>query len=131
MLSKPEVCNNLLYIFVDFYIPHKPSLRGNLFGLKYKGFSTFIKGGKIQTYFFIFFILKHFFNQNRIIRWYYWGPDSSLDTKLSEFELSHNFLSYASYDIKWHKMSYGAYDRKIWQNSISSNILSKEPFGPQ
>ena len=60
--------------------------------------------------FFKFFIFKQFLSQNPMNGCDCWGPDGRLDTKISEIDLCHIYVSYASYDIKCHIMSYDAYD---------------------
>ena len=60
-----------------------------------------------------------------------WGPDGHLDTKIDKFDLCHIYMSYASYVIIWHLMSYDAYDIEIWQKSNWSILVSKRPSGPQ
>jgi hypothetical protein len=46
------------------------------------------------------------------------GSDGYLDTKIYQIDLCHIFMSYASYDIKCHIMTYDAYDIEIWHKSI-------------
>ena len=41
------------------------------------------------------------------------GPDGSFDTKISQIEICHMPMSYASYDIKCQIMKNDAYDIKI------------------
>ena len=60
-----------------------------------------------------------------------WGPDDRLETKISEIDISHIYVSYASYDIKCHIMTNDAYDIEIWHKSIWSILVSKRPSGPQ
>ena len=42
-----------------------------------------------------------------------WGPDGRLDTKIGQIDLRHIYMSYASYDIKCHIMTYDTYDIEI------------------
>ena len=60
-----------------------------------------------------------------------WGPDSRLDTQVDQFDWCHISMSYASFVIIWHFMSYDAYDIKIWHASILSILESKETSEPQ
>ena len=41
------------------------------------------------------------------------GPDGHLDTKIDKFDLCHIYMSYASYVIICHIMTYDAYDIEI------------------
>ena len=43
----------------------------------------------------------------------YLGPDGRLDTKISQSDLCHISMSYASYDMKCHIMTNDAYDIEI------------------
>ena len=60
-----------------------------------------------------------------------WGPDGHLDTKIDKFDLCHIYMSYASYVIICHIMTYDAYDIEIWHISILSILVSKRPSRPQ
>jgi hypothetical protein len=60
-----------------------------------------------------------------------WGPESRLDTKIDQIDLCHISMSYASFGIVWHFMSYGAYDIEIWRKSIRLILVSERPSGPQ
>ena len=60
-----------------------------------------------------------------------WGPDGHLDTKIDKFDLCHIYMSYASYIIICHIMTYDAYDIEIWHMSILSILVSKRPYNPQ
>ena len=71
------------------------------------------------------------FIQNRMNGCDCWGPDGRLDTKIDQIDLCHISMSYASFVIIWHFMSYDAYDIKIWHQSIWSILVSKRPSGPQ
>ena len=42
-----------------------------------------------------------------------WGPDGRLDTKIDQIDLCHISMSYASYDIICHIMTYDIYDIEI------------------
>jgi hypothetical protein len=57
--------------------------------------------------------VKQFVSQNRINGCDCWGPDDSLDTKIDDIDSCHILMSYASYDIKCHIMTNGAYDIEI------------------
>jgi hypothetical protein len=81
--------------------------------------------------FSIFFIFKQFFSKKRMHGCDCWGPDGRLDTKIDQIDVCHIFMSYASYDIKCHIMTYDAYDIEIWHKSIGSILVSKRPSGPQ
>ena len=59
-----------------------------------------------------------------------WGPAGRLDTKISQIDSCHIYMSYASYDIKCHIMMNYAYDIEIWHKSIWSSLVSKWPSGP-
>ena len=83
-----------------------------------------------DTY-FNFFIFKQFFIQNRMNGCDCWGPDGRLDTKIDQIDLCHIFMSYASFVIIWHFMSYDPYDTEIWHKSILSILVSKRPSGTQ
>ena len=100
------------------------------FGWKYKGFSKFIKGNFFEAFFKIF-SFKQLFSPNRINVCDYWGPDGRLDTKISKIDLCHISMSYASFVIIWHFMSYNAYDIEIWHKSNLSILVSKRPSGLQ
>ena len=60
-----------------------------------------------------------------------WGPDGRLDTNIDQFEKCHISMSYASFFIIWHLMSYDAYDIEIWRKSNWSILVSKRSSGPQ
>ena len=60
-----------------------------------------------------------------------WGPDGHLDTKIDKFDLCHIYMSYASYVIICHIMTYDAYEIEIWHKSNLSILVSKRPSGPQ
>ena len=60
-----------------------------------------------------------------------WGPDGRLDTKIDQIDLCHISMSYASFGIIWHFMSYDAYDIEIWRKSIWLILVSERPSGPQ
>ena len=81
--------------------------------------------------FLIFFIFKQIFNQNLMTGCDCWGPDGRLDTKIDKFDICHIHMSYASYIIIWHIMTYDAYDIWIWRVSIWSILVSKRPSEPQ
>ena len=100
------------------------------YGRKYKGFPKFIREKMSDTY-FIFFSFIQFYSQNRISGCDCWGPDGRLDTKINKFDLCHISMSYVSYVIIWHIMSYDAYDIEIWHKSIWPIWVSKRPSGPQ
>ena len=78
-----------------------------------------------------FFIFKKFFSQNRINGCDCCGPDGRLDTKIDQIDLRHISMTYASFVIIWHFMSYDAYDIEIWHKSILTILVSKEASGPQ
>jgi hypothetical protein len=59
------------------------------------------------------------------------GPDGRLNTKIDQIDLCHISMSYASFVIIWHFMSYDAYDIEIWHESIWSILVSKRPSGQQ
>ena len=87
--------------------------------------------GKNSGTFFNFFIIKKFFHKNQINGCDCWGSDGRLDTKIDQIGIRHISMSYASYDIKWHIMSYDAYDIEIWHRSTWSILVSKWPSEPQ
>ena len=60
-----------------------------------------------------------------------WGPEGRLDTKIDKFDLCHISMSYASYVIICHIMTYDAYEIEIWHKSNLSILVSKRPSGPQ
>ena len=62
--------------------------------------------------FFNILISKQFFNQTKINRLDYWGSHGSLDTNIDQIDYVVFLMSYVSFDIKWHLMSYDAYDIK-------------------
>jgi hypothetical protein len=53
------------------------------------------------------------------------------DSKIDQIDKCRIFMSYASYDIKCHIMTYDAYDIEISHESIWSILVSKRPSGPQ
>ena len=57
-----------------------------------------------------------------------WGLDISLDTKIGQINWCHVWMSYASFVIIWHFMSYDAYDINMWHESISKVPLSPTTF---
>ena len=83
-----------------------------------------------DTY-FIFFSFIKFVCQNRMNGCDCLGPDGRLDTNISEIDLCHIYVSYASYDIKCHIMTNDAYYIEIWHKSIWSILVSKWPSRPQ
>ena len=60
-----------------------------------------------------------------------WSPEGRLDTKIDKFDLCHISMSYASYVIICHIMTYDAYEIEIWHKSNLSILVSKRPSGPQ
>jgi hypothetical protein len=72
------------------------------------------KGKKFPTHFSFFFSFILFYSQNWMNGCDCWGPDGRLDTKIGKFDLCHISISYASYVIIWHIMTYDAYDIEIW-----------------
>ena len=60
-----------------------------------------------------------------------WGPDGRLDTKVDQIDSCHISMSYASFVIIWHFMSYDAYDIEIWHQSMWLILVSKRRSGPQ
>ena len=76
-------------------------------------------------------VFKQFFSQHWMSGCDCWGPDGRLDTKIGQFDLCHISMSYASFVIIWHYMSYDAYDIDIWHISIWPILVSKRPSGPQ
>ena len=89
------------------------------------------KGKKYSTLISSFFSFIKFVCQNRMNRSDCWGPDSRLDTKIDQIDLCHISMSYASYDIICHILTYDAYDIEIWHKSNWSILVSKRPSGPQ
>ena len=81
--------------------------------------------------FSIFLIDKQCCRQNRISRCDCWGPGGRLDTKFDQIDLCHISMSYASFVVIWHLMSYNAYDIEIWHQSFWLILVSKRPSGPQ
>jgi hypothetical protein len=96
----------------------------------YKGFEKLIKGKNFRCI-FKFFNFLNFLSQNRMNRHDCWGPDGRLDTNINEIDFCHILMSYASFVIIWHLMSYDAYDINIWHKSIWLFLVSKRPSGPQ
>ena len=82
------------------------------------------------TFFFIF-ILKQFFSQYQMNGCDNWGTDGRLDTQVDQFDWYHISMSYASFVIIWHFMTYDAYDLEICHKSNCSILVSKRPAGPQ
>ena len=81
--------------------------------LKIQRISKIYKGKTFPTHFPFFFIFKQFFHQNRMNGCACRGSDARLDTKISQIDISHISMSYASYDIKCHIMTNDAYDIEI------------------
>ena len=76
--------------------------------------------------FLIFFIFLKILIE-KWINWHeYWGSDASLDTKINQIEKRHIPVSYASFVIIWHFMSYDTYDIIVWRFSIWLILESKE-----
>ena len=67
-------------------------------------------GKKNSSRFSIFFIFEQFFSPNRTTGCNCRGPDGRLDTKIDKFDICHIYMSYASYVIIWHIMTYDASD---------------------
>ena len=89
------------------------------------------KGKFFSKHLFFIFIFKQLSSQHRMNRCEYWGPDGRLDTKVDPFDWCHISMSYASFVIIWHLMSYDAYDIEIWHKSNWSILVSKRPSGLQ
>ena len=124
----PKVCKNINFKSESFreVLPPRPPFRS----WKYKGCSKSIKG-KFCWHIFYFFIFKQIFNQNLMTGCDCWGSDGRLDTKIDQIDTRHIHMSYASYVIIWHIMTYDAYDIWIWHMSNLSILVSKRPSGPQ
>ena len=102
-----------------------------LFWPKIQRIFRIYKGKKFPTFFSFFYICKEFISQNRMNRCNCCGPDGRLDTKIDQIAQCHISMSYATFVIIWHFMSYDAYDIQIWRKSIWSILVSKRPSGPQ
>ena len=59
------------------------------------------------------------------------GPDGHLPTKVNQIDLCHISVSYVSFVLIWHLMSYDAYDKEISYQSIWLILVSKRLSGPQ
>ena len=99
-----------------------------LFEKMRKGFSKFIQGKNWQRFNFLF-IFKQFFSQNLMNGCDCWGPDGRLDTNIDQIEICHISMSYSSYVIIRHFMSYDPYVIKICHQSIWAILVSKWPSG--
>ena len=107
------------------------SSKSILFGIKIQRMSKMYKGKKFPTHFSIFFILKQIFHWNRMNGCDCWGSDGRLDTKIDQYDWCHIYMSYATYVIIYHIMTYDAYDIEIWHRSYWSILVSKRPSEPQ
>ena len=85
---------------------------------KIQRISKIYKGKKISDKFFTFIIFKQFVSQHRMNGCDCWCPDGRLDTNIDQFEKCHISITYASFFIIWHLMSYDAYDIEIWHSQF-------------
>jgi hypothetical protein len=83
-----------------------------LFCQKYKGFSKCIKGIFFKQFLFIFILYK-LLSPNQMDGRDCCGQDGHLDTHIDQIDVCHNFMSYASYDLKCHIMTNDVYDIEI------------------